>query len=177
MTSNWARAALARLDARDEAALVTVLATEGSAPREAGTKMVVWRAGQAGTIGGGNLEYRVADQARRMLDGGQAHFAIQDYPLGPLLAQCCGGRVRLFLERLNDNSRDWLTDAAKRMDAAQPFEVRTRFEPGRSSPCRSAFPGTTAAPRPPRSAASPCWSPPNWRPRRWGQGRTPMAWS
>lgn len=130
MSSNWARAALARLDAHDEAALVTVLATEGSAPREAGTKMVVWRGGQAGTIGGGNLEYRVADQARRMLDGGQAHFAIQDYPLGPLLAQCCGGRVRLFLERLNDNSRDWLTDAAKRMDAAQPFEVRTRFEPG-----------------------------------------------
>jgi len=127
---NWARAALARLDAHDEAALVTVLATEGSAPREAGTKMVVWRGGQDGTIGGGNLEYRVADQARRMLDGGQAHFAIQDYPLGPLLAQCCGGRVRLFLERLNDNSRDWLTEAARRMDAAQPFEVRTRFDPG-----------------------------------------------
>lgn len=127
---NWARAALARLDANDEAALVTILATEGSAPREAGTKMVVWRGGQAGTIGGGNLEYRVADQARRMLDGSQAHFAIQDYPLGPLLAQCCGGRVRLFLERLNDNSRDWLTEAARRMDAAQPFEVRTRFDPG-----------------------------------------------
>jgi hypothetical protein len=52
---------------------------------------------------------RATDQARRMLDGGQAHFAIQDYPLGSLLAQCCGGRVRLFLERLNDNSRDWLT--------------------------------------------------------------------
>lgn len=127
---NWARAALARLDAQDEAALVTVLATEGSAPREAGTKMVVWREGQDGTIGGGNLEYRVADQARRMLDGSQAHFAIQDYPLGPLLAQCCGGRVRLFLERLDDNSRDWLTEAARRMDAAQPFEVRTRFDPG-----------------------------------------------
>ena len=127
---NWARAALSRLDAHDEAALVTVLATEGSAPREAGTKMVVWRGGQSGTIGGGNLEYRVADQARRMLDGGQAHFAIQDYPLGPLLAQCCGGRVRMFLERLNDNSRDWLTEAARRMDAAQPFEVRTRFDPG-----------------------------------------------
>ncbi|ENZ80430.1 MULTISPECIES: xanthine dehydrogenase accessory protein XdhC [Caulobacter] len=130
MSRNWARAALARLDAHDEAALVTVLATEGSAPREAGTKMVVWRGGQDGTIGGGNLEYRVADQARRMLDIPQTQFAIQDYPLGPLLAQCCGGRVRLFLERLNDNSRGWLTEAAQRMDAAEPFEVRTRFEPG-----------------------------------------------
>ena len=130
MSRNWARAALARLDAHDEAALVTVLATEGSAPREAGTKMVVWRAGQSGTIGGGNLEHRATDQARRMLDAGQVPFAIQDYPLGPLLAQCCGGRVRLFLERLNDNSRGWLSEAAARLDAAQPFELRTRFDPG-----------------------------------------------
>ncbi|PTT79350.1 xanthine dehydrogenase accessory protein XdhC, partial [Pseudomonas sp. HMWF010] len=38
VVSNWARAALARIAANDTAALVTVLATEGSAPREAGTK-------------------------------------------------------------------------------------------------------------------------------------------
>ncbi|MBU4434944.1 MAG: xanthine dehydrogenase accessory protein XdhC [Alphaproteobacteria bacterium] len=127
---NWARAALARLADNDTAALVTVLATEGSAPREAGTKMVVWQGGQSGTIGGGSLEHQAADQARKMLSGSQAAFAIQDYPLGPLLAQCCGGRVRLLIERIETASRDWLTDAARRMDAAQPFEVRTRFEPG-----------------------------------------------
>jgi len=128
--SNWARAALARIAVDDAAALVTVLATEGSAPREAGTKMVVWEGGQSGTIGGGNLEHQATSQARRMLSGSQASFAIQDYPLGPLLAQCCGGRVRLLIERVEAASRDWLTDAARRMDAAQPFEVRTRFNPG-----------------------------------------------
>lgn len=127
---NWARAALARLDADEAAALVTVLATEGSAPREAGTKMVVWDAGQSGTIGGGNLEHEATRQARRMLAGSQAAFAIQDYPLGPLLAQCCGGRVRLMIERVEAASRDWLTEAARRMDADQPFELRTRFDPG-----------------------------------------------
>jgi xanthine dehydrogenase accessory factor len=127
---NWARSALARIAANDTAALVTVLATEGSAPREAGTKMVVWEGGQSGTIGGGNLEHQATSQARRMLSGSQASFAIQDYPLGPLLAQCCGGRVRLLIERVEAASRDWLTDAARRMDAAQPFEVRTRFNPG-----------------------------------------------
>ncbi len=127
---NWARAALARIEHNDTAALVTVLATEGSAPREAGTKMVVWEGGQSGTIGGGNLEHQATSQARRMLSGSQASFAIQDYPLGPLLAQCCGGRVRLLIERVEAASRDWLTDAARRMDAAQPFEVRTRFNPG-----------------------------------------------
>jgi xanthine dehydrogenase accessory factor len=127
---NWARAALARIEHNDTAALVTVLATEGSAPREAGTKMVVWEGGQSGTIGGGNLEFRVANQARLMLSNSQASFAIQDYPLGPLLAQCCGGRVRLLIERVEAASRDWLTDAARRMDADQPFEIRTRFDPG-----------------------------------------------
>jgi xanthine dehydrogenase accessory factor len=55
---------------------------------------------------------------------------MQDYPLGPLLAQCCGGRVRLLIERLDKTAVDWLTDAARRLDAAQPFEVRTRFDPG-----------------------------------------------
>ena len=128
--TNWARAALARIAVDDTAALVTVLATEGSAPREAGTKMVVWESGQSGTIGGGNLEHQATSQARKMLSGSQASFAIQDYPLGPLLAQCCGGRVRLLIERVEAASRDWLTDAARRMDAAQPFEVRTRFDPG-----------------------------------------------
>ncbi len=127
---NWARSALARIGENQPAALVTVLATEGSAPREAGTKMVVWEGGQSGTIGGGNLEHQATTQARRMLSGSQASFAIQDYPLGPLLAQCCGGRVRLLIERVEAASRDWLTDAARRMDAAQPFEVRTRFNPG-----------------------------------------------
>ncbi|OYX91448.1 MAG: hypothetical protein B7Y78_12160, partial [Caulobacter sp. 35-67-4] len=44
---NWARSALARISEDQPAALVTVLATEGSAPREAGTKMVVWQGGQS----------------------------------------------------------------------------------------------------------------------------------
>lgn len=127
--SNWARYALAQLGQGQPVALVTILAVEGSAPRDAGTKMVVWADGQAGTIGGGNLEHQVAGQARKMLLS-QVHFALQDYPLGPLLAQCCGGRVRLLIERLDGGAVDWLTDAARRLDADQPFEVRTRFNPG-----------------------------------------------
>jgi xanthine dehydrogenase accessory factor len=129
MTANWARQSLARLAEDQPAALVTILATEGSAPRDAGTKMVVWDGGQAGTIGGGNLEHQVAGQARKMLLS-PVQFALQDYPLGPLLAQCCGGRVRLLIERLDKSAIDWLTDAARRLDADQPFEVRTRFNPG-----------------------------------------------
>lgn len=92
--------------ARGPAALVTVLATEGSAPRGAGTRMLVTAEALAGTIGGGALEWRAAAQARLMLAQPAGAWRVQDYPLGPLLGQCCGGRVRLLVERLA--AADWL---------------------------------------------------------------------
>ncbi len=126
--ADWARQALERLARGEPCALVTLLAVEGSAPREAGCKMVVWNDGQAGMIGGGNLEFQATEQARRMLARGEAvRFAIQDYPLGPLLAQCCGGRVRLMIERLEAGDAAWLAQAADSLDAGRPFEIRTRF--------------------------------------------------
>ncbi len=126
--ADWARQALERLAVGGPCALVTLLAIEGSAPREAGCKMVVWDDGQAGMIGGGNLEFQATEQARRMLAKGEAvRFAIQDYPLGPLLAQCCGGRVRLMIERLEASDTEWLAQAADSLDAGRPFEIRSRF--------------------------------------------------
>lgn len=128
--SDWAQAAAARVGRSDSAALVTVLATEGSTPREAGVKMAVWDGGQAGTIGGGNLEWRAAAQARAMLAGGGG-FAIQDYPLGPLLQQCCGGRARLLLERVDAGDAPWLADAMQRLGALRAFDLHSRFGDGR----------------------------------------------
>ena len=90
------------------AALVSILATEGSAPRGAGTRMVVTDGGIAGTIGGGTLEYRAIEQARAILALPPGSWRIQDYPLGPLLGQCCGGRVRLLVEHLDPDALAWL---------------------------------------------------------------------
>ena len=84
------------------AALVTILATEGSAPRGPGARMVVTKAGLAGTIGGGALEHQAMAQARAILSHAPGSWRVQDYPLGPLLGQCCGGRVRLMVERLGE---------------------------------------------------------------------------
>jgi xanthine dehydrogenase accessory factor len=84
------------------AALVTILATEGSAPRGPGARMVVTETGLAGTIGGGALEHQSAAQARAILTLAPGSWRVQDYPLGPLLGQCCGGRVRLLVERLDE---------------------------------------------------------------------------
>jgi len=91
--------------------MVSVLATEGSAPRGAGTRMLVMAGGQEGTIGGGQLEYRAAEQARAMLDQPPGTWRVQDYPLGPLLGQCCGGRVRILVEHLDPDALCWLHDA------------------------------------------------------------------
>jgi len=43
-----------------------------------------------------------------MLGGAAAPPAMTDFALGPGLGQCCGGYVRLMIERLDASSLDWL---------------------------------------------------------------------
>jgi xanthine dehydrogenase accessory factor len=78
-------------------ARIVVAAVEGSAPREAGAAMLVWRDGSAGTIGGGALEWTAMERARGLLLSGAAP-AVDRVPLGPALGQCCGGAVTLLTE-------------------------------------------------------------------------------
>jgi xanthine dehydrogenase accessory factor len=103
----WAIQARAALD-RAPTAMVTVLATEGSAPRGPGARMVVTGDGQQGSIGGGALEYQALEQARAVLGRPAGAWRVQDYPLGPLLGQCCGGRVRLLIEHLDSSASEWI---------------------------------------------------------------------
>jgi xanthine dehydrogenase accessory factor len=95
------------------AALVSVLAVEGSAPRGPGTRMVVTVDGLFGTIGGGQLEYRVVEQARSILAYRPGTWRVQDYPLGPLLGQCCGGRVRVLIEHVDPEGLGWIAEAGE----------------------------------------------------------------
>jgi len=101
--------ALRFVRAGEPCVLVTIMQTAGSAPRDAGTQMLICGDKQWGSIGGGSLEYVVAEQARRLLES-QEFFRVQSYPLGPLLAQCCGGRVRVLLERLDGSQISLLRD-------------------------------------------------------------------
>lgn len=90
---------LARLtQSRTPCVLITVMDAKGSTPREAGTKMVVTEGEQFGTIGGGNLEFQAIAEARALLQSAASAPAQKDYPLGPSLAQCCGGAVSVLLE-------------------------------------------------------------------------------
>ena len=104
---------LPRLTALGPTAMISVLATEGSAPRGAGTRMLVTAYGEHGTIGGGALEFRAVEQARSVLAHAPGTWRVQDYPLGPLLGQCCGGRVRLLVEHVDPQALGWLGDAVE----------------------------------------------------------------
>ncbi len=78
---------------------ILVTHTQGSAPREAGTRMWVDAGGERGTIGGGNLEYTALKIAREMLLSGEARRE-RRFALGDALGQCCGGAVTLqFLKK------------------------------------------------------------------------------
>ncbi len=83
------------------AVVVEVLATRGSAPREAGTRMVVAADAVLGTIGGGHLELQAIADARALLQRGSGRFQ-RHVALGPSLGQCCGGAVDLQHRLLAD---------------------------------------------------------------------------
>lgn len=95
---DWAEAA-ATLGQRGEGyVLVTVLGVKGSAPRDSGTKMLVSADSSIDTIGGGHLEYAAINRARELLLSGENQQHLEEFPLGPKLGQCCGGRVTLLYE-------------------------------------------------------------------------------
>ena len=86
-------------ESRGEAYVIaTILGARGSTPRDSGTKMVVGAADFAGTIGGGELEYRAQARARELLAAGIAGQHLENYPLGEKLGQCCGGSASLLFE-------------------------------------------------------------------------------
>lgn len=76
--------------------MATIINSKGSTPRHAGAKMLITREAFFGTIGGGALEHKVIEDARKQLHAGQPRMF--NYPLGPLLGQCCGGEVDVFIE-------------------------------------------------------------------------------
>ncbi|MDB3921367.1 xanthine dehydrogenase accessory protein XdhC, partial [Paracoccaceae bacterium] len=85
-------------------ARVVVADVVGSTPRDTGASMLVWKAGQSGTIGGGALEYQAAHAARKAIEQGKSSALLSRYPLGPDLGQCCGGSVALVTEFFSTQS-------------------------------------------------------------------------
>ena len=116
------------LEAHGTCAMVSVVSVEGSAPREAGARIVVTPLGFHGTIGGGTLEWHVIAKAQALL-GKPTQHRLSSHSLGPDLGQCCGGRVQLLTEVF---ARRDLLEAKKlaAREAEGSFTVAGRvFEP------------------------------------------------
>jgi len=85
---------------------VVITHTLGSAPRKAGSSMIVSTDDFSGTIGGGRLEYLALQKARDFLSipGSDQHSwprMSDNFVLGTELRQCCGGVVWLLFERFD----------------------------------------------------------------------------
>lgn len=93
--------ALAELEIKNEsAALCTVVRSQGSTPRHSTSKMLVYEDGSIlGTIGGGDLEHRVLDEAWMAITDGEPRllkYSMADPSRGD--PGVCGGTVEVFVE-------------------------------------------------------------------------------
>ncbi|MFM8370294.1 MAG: XdhC family protein [Chloroflexota bacterium] len=93
--------ALVELEKNNQpAALCTVTKSEGSTPRHVGSKMLVYSDGKfIGTVGGGDLEHRVLDEAWMAISDGKPrylHYNMADPSRGD--PGVCGGQVEVFVE-------------------------------------------------------------------------------
>jgi xanthine dehydrogenase accessory factor len=85
--------------AQEDAMLVSVQSTRGSAPRDQGAWMAVFAQTTIATVGGGRLEMDAIAHARTGLARQERGLDdVQRYALGPSLGQCCGGEVHLRYE-------------------------------------------------------------------------------
>src|SRR5471032_167803 len=97
-------AAMHWLEQHIPAVVVEIVDARGSAPRGAGTRMLVSAVQAIGTIGGGHLEFKALALAKAMLGARDTTPRRERYPLGPALGQCCGGAVELEFSLLDDSA-------------------------------------------------------------------------
>ncbi len=100
-------ARLADLERKGElVAIATVIRAQGSVPRHEGSKMLIYPGGGIeGTIGGGELENRVIEEALQVLKGGKPRilkYAFRDPEKGDV--GVCGGEMEVFVEALRPKS-------------------------------------------------------------------------
>lgn len=126
----WLEPLAASLRRDGAAVLVVVAATQGSAPRDAGTVMVVSTSACQGTIGGGHLEFEATRIARdAVANRGDSGWIVR-FPLAARLGQCCGGVATLAFLALDTDASDWIDCASACARTGAPFVVVTPVERG-----------------------------------------------
>ncbi len=105
MSLRWFAEALGKhLDTGRKFVLALVVRHSGSAPRNAGARMLVFQDGSIeGTVGGGRLELAVIQAAKELFDRGGT--ALLEFDLGRDLGMACGGGAAVYLELVEPNER------------------------------------------------------------------------
>ncbi len=84
---------------RQRAVLATVISSRGSAPRKAGTKMLIKEDGTfIGSVGGGGVEHQTRDKAIEVMNSGEPQVVHFDLSGRGEAAMICGGQMDVFLE-------------------------------------------------------------------------------
>lgn len=83
------------IDGDREFVVATVVEAVGSSPARSGFRMIVDGDGFEGSVGGGALEYRAVDDARKQLS--LRKNALKEYALGDI-GMTCGGTAKIFYE-------------------------------------------------------------------------------
>jgi xanthine dehydrogenase accessory factor len=93
-----------------DAALCTIVESKGSTPRKVGSKMIVYLNGEiAGSIGGGNLEKKVIDNAKKQIDLNSPKLFV--HSLLHHHNMCCGGQVSIFIEPIMKRNKLYIFGA------------------------------------------------------------------
>ena len=91
---------MAAQEAGEPVVLATIIRASGSVPRGSGSKMLVYGDGRiSGTIGGGEMEARVVQEAQACLNDGQTKivpYSLVEPERGD--PGLCGGEVEVYLE-------------------------------------------------------------------------------
>lgn len=85
-----------------EAVLATVISTKSHTPRDIGTKMLIMGDGTSiGTIGGGGLEHKLINEAKKIIKEGKPkilHFDLTGKKNDNNIDMICGGMMDVFVE-------------------------------------------------------------------------------
>lgn len=108
-------------------ALCVIVATKGSTPRKTGAKMLVYKNGDIyGTIGGGELERKVIENALCVINEKEAKLFKHD-----LLRQhgmCCGGGMEIYIEPIMTKRKLYIFGAGHTGKALAKFALSLEFE-------------------------------------------------
>jgi len=125
---NWIKKIYEFQQKSEPFALVTITKIIGSAPCGLGSRMIVQSDKNIyGTVGGGKLEFEIIEAATKVIK--ENKISELSYTLGPKFEQCCGGKVELIIEPMNQSPELFLFGAGHigveiaRLLVDTPFQV------------------------------------------------------